>query len=64
MLNQPDIRCMKENIVRIKESFPNKELLNQKEVSEYCGIDPRTVKTIFPFKDGFISVVKLAKELS
>ena len=64
MLNQPDLRCMRENIVRIKEHFPNKELLNLKEVSEYCGVDPRTIKSMYEFKNGFISVVKLAKELS
>ena len=34
----------RDNVERLKSFFPDKELLNMKEVSDFCGIDVRTVK--------------------
>lgn len=54
----------RDNVERIKLMYPNKELLNIKEVSLFSGVNERTVKKYFPFKNGFISVATLARELS
>ena len=54
----------RDNIERIKAIFPNKELLNISEVAHFCGVDKRTTKALFPFKNNFISVATLARELS
>ena len=47
-LEKPSYR---DNLERIKEFFPTKELL-------------KTVERLFNFKDGYISVAKLAREMS
>ena len=54
----------RDNLERLEEKFPGKELFNIKEVSEFCGIDYRTTKKLFTFKNNFISKMKLASELS
>ena len=54
----------RDNIERIKDVFPNKELLNLKEVAMFCGIDVKTARKLFDMKNNYISVAKLARELS
>lgn len=60
-LEKPSYR---DNIERIKEFFPDKELLNIKNVAEFCGLNRRTVLELFDFTKGYISVAKLAREMS
>lgn len=60
-LEKPSYR---DNVERIKAVFPDKELLNKKEVAAFCGIDVKTVKKLFEMKNNYISVAKLARELS
>lgn len=55
----------RDNLERIIERFPGKEVLSVSEVSKYLKKDPRTVKRILPFKKGLgISIVTLARCLS
>lgn len=54
----------RDNLERIKNIFPNKEILNVKEVSMFCGVDVRTVRKLFDIKNNYISVAKLAREMS
>lgn len=55
----------RDNLERIIEAFPGKEVLLVSEVARWLGKDPRTVKKLFPFKDGFgITIATLARCLS
>ena len=55
----------RDNLERIKETFPNKELLNVKDVSTFTGLYKTTVKKVFKFADnGYISVASLARQMS
>lgn len=54
----------RDNVERLKSFFPDKELLNMKEVSDFCGIDVRTVKKILNINDKYISIASLARKLS
>lgn len=55
----------RDNIERIKEYFPNKELLKIKEVAAFTGLHVDTVKKIFTFNEHrLISVATLAREMS
>ena len=60
-LEKPSYR---DNLERIKEAYPNKEMLKVKDVQKFCGLNRETVKKLFDFKDGYISVAKLAREMS
>lgn len=57
-----------DNIRRIKDIYPEKEMLNPNEVSRFTGLDVRTCKEIFPFrifgKTRYISVATLARTIS
>lgn len=55
---------MRDNLARIKEKFPDKELLRVCEVADYLGVCAKTVRKRYTFDRGYISVVKLASELS
>ena len=54
----------RDNLERIKEKFPNKEMLIKKEVADFTGLDVRTVKKMFNFSNGYISVASLARQMS
>jgi hypothetical protein len=54
----------RDNVERIKLMFPNKELLNCTEVMDFTGLSRNKVKKMFTFKDRYISVATLARELS
>lgn len=54
-----------DNLQRIKEMFPSKELLTIGDVKRFTGIaDNRTAKRRFPFRENAISVATLARCLS
>ena len=55
----------RDNLERIKEMYPDKEMLSLQEASKFIGLDWRTVKKMFPFnKFNKISVATLAREMS
>ncbi len=54
----------RDNLERITARFPNKEMLTVKDVSVFCGIDNRTAKKLFEFTNNYISVAKLARQMS
>lgn len=54
----------KDNLVRLDEKFPDREMLKIKDVQDYTGLCYETVKKLFNFnKCNTISKVNLAKEL-
>ena len=54
-----------DNVQRIKQMFPDKELLTIGDVKKFTGIaDNRTAKRRFPFRYNAISVATLARCLS
>jgi len=55
----------RDNLERIIEHYPNREILTYKQVSEYLGICERTVKKYFKDKKfGGVPIVLLARMLS
>lgn len=54
----------RDNLERLDMAFPGKELLSQKDVSKFCGMDERTSAKMFEFKNHYISKAKLASALS
>ena len=60
-LEKPSYR---DNLERIKAHYPDKEMLKVKDVQRFCGLNRATVEKLFDFKGGYISVAKLAREMS
>jgi hypothetical protein len=57
--------CFRDNLVRLDEVFPDKEMLKINDVVSFTGLNYRTVKKIFPFgKCNVISKVVMARALS
>lgn len=55
---------LQEQVLIIRNAFPNKEMLLPGEVARWMHKDPRTVKRLFSFKPGIgISVIQLAREM-
>ena len=54
----------RDNLERICEAFPGKELLTQKDVAGFVGMTEKTVPKHFPFKSNRISKATLARCLS
>ena len=54
----------RDNLERITAQFPNKEMLTVKDVCKFCGLNYRTAKKLFEFTNNYISVVKLARQMS
>lgn len=55
----------RDNLERICEKFPHKEVLNIKEVVEFTGMSRDFVRKAYPFsKDRVISKATLARALS
>lgn len=44
----------------INEMFPNKQMLRICEVMKFTGLSRKVVTSLFPFRDGYISVIKLS----
>lgn len=53
----------RQQLERIQEAFPGKELLGVYEVAKWLKMDYRTVKKLFRFKGTKISIVQLASEM-
>ena len=60
----------RDNLERILEAFPGREILYQKEIAQWLHMDSRTVKANFPMKGGgargascWISVASLARAI-
>ncbi len=54
----------RDNIERIKEKFPTKEILRPGEVADFLGVSKRTVYRMFSFTaTGYISVACLARQM-
>lgn len=54
----------RDNLERLIEAFPDRELLRIKDVAQFCGVSVQYASKRFPFKDRFISKATLARELS
>lgn len=54
----------RDNLERLCERFPDKELLNVTDVVRFLGVSRRYVEKAYPFKDNKISKATLARELS
>ncbi|MCI7735195.1 MAG: hypothetical protein MSK39_10460 [Dysosmobacter sp.] len=61
----------RDNLERILEAFPGREIITQKELAAWLHMDSRTVKQTFPMKGGgtqgstcWISVATLARAMS
>jgi len=51
-----------DNLNRFREKTNGKELLNLRETADLLGLkDTRTVKKIFPFVNGYITISTLAR---
>lgn len=53
----------RDNLERIDNYFPSRELLRKGEVVEYTGMSYKKVVKTFTFKGNYISKVVLAREL-
>lgn len=51
----------RDNLERIMERFPNRELLNVKDVCSFTGLSYNTVKKRYPFRDNYITAATLAR---
>ncbi len=55
----------RDNLERLEEKFPDKEMLSAREVADYLGLDIRTVRKYFPIKPHVgITKVALARAMS
>ena len=54
----------RDNMERLNEFFPNRELLSITDVVNFTGRDRRTVVKFFNFRNNFISKVEVARTLS
>jgi hypothetical protein len=55
----------RDNLERLNERFPNRELLNKSEVGDFLGIHRKTAAKWFSFNvHGMTSKATLARELS
>lgn len=54
----------RDNLVRLDEKFPGRELLRISEVAEFMGVDRRTVQRRYTFDRCYITKTRLAKEMS
>lgn len=54
----------RDNLERISEVYPNKELLSISDVARFTGLCNRVTAKRYPFKKNFISKATFARELS
>lgn len=54
----------RDNLERIIDRFPDRELLNKKDVIAFTGRSYEYVTKRFPFKNNTISIATLAREMS
>lgn len=51
----------RDNLERITERFPNRELLTVKDVCSFTGLCYNTVRKRYPFKNNYITAATLAR---
>ncbi len=59
--------CYRDQLQRLDEKFPDREMINQKELAEFLGCDPKTIRLKYKhlFTPGLgISKVKVARLIS
>lgn len=54
----------RDNLERLCEAFPTKELLSRGDVMRFTGLGYKCVGKRYPFKQNYISKASLARELS
>jgi len=54
----------RENLEQILEFSKGRQLLSATDVKNFCGIDARTAKKLFPFTGNHISAATLAAAMS
>ncbi len=54
----------RDNLECLNEFFPNENLLNVTELMRYTGKSRGVVLTYFQFRNGYISKVEVARQLS
>ena len=54
----------RDNMERLNEFFPDRDLLSVTDVIRFAGRDRRTVVKFFNFRNNFISKVEVARTLS
>ena len=59
-----ELKSYRDNLERIKEAFPDKEILTLGEVIKFTGRSRPTVRKLFTLENNFISVATLAREMS
>ena len=59
-----ELVAYRDNLERVIEAFPNKEMLNITEVRNFFKMDVRTVKKLIPFRNEYISIATLARYMS
>jgi len=58
-------KLYQDNLNRLSEKAGGKEVLNLRETATILGFrDTRTVKKLYPFVDGYISIATLARCLT
>lgn len=54
----------RDNLQRLNDAFPQKEILRRGEVVKFLGIDYRTAEKLYTFKECYISKATLARQMS
>lgn len=54
----------RDNLVRLDEKFPDREIISLKDCARFLGIDTRTVKKRYKITKAGVSKVQLARLLS
>ena len=54
----------RDNLERINERFPEKELLTKTDVATFLGVSTKFVSKYYQFKNNYISKATLARALS
>jgi len=53
----------RDNYEALREHFPDKMMLTAKEVADYCGRDPRTVRKLYDISREGITIPTLARRM-
>jgi len=53
----------RDNYEALREHFPDKMMLTAKDVADYCGRDPRTVRKLYDISREGITVPTLARRM-
>jgi len=55
----------RDNLARLEDAFPSKQLLSPKEVARWAGRDVRTIRKFYFAKDqAYITIPQLASKIS